>query len=106
VAVIRTILAVLVAQSVAALPAARQSVVPSVEMTMADDADMPCCPGCNTQDDFKSTVCALKCVALAGIVVQAMILALPHLDDGPALSVADDPLHGLARAPLTHPPSA
>ena len=105
---IRKILIAVIAISVAVLPATAEAIVsPSpVEVTMADQADMPCCPCCDTQGDVKATACALQCVALAGAVLPAMIIALPYLADGSPRTLVDDTLHGLARAPPTHPPPA
>jgi hypothetical protein len=74
-ALIRTMLVALIAISVAALPAASEAIISSypAEITMADQADMPCCPCCNTQGDFKATACVLKCVALAGAVLPEIV---------------------------------
>src|SRR6202043_2332222 len=62
--VIRTILAVLIAISVVILPAAGEPIVstPPAAVAMADQADMPCCPCCDTQDHLKATACVLKCL--------------------------------------------
>jgi len=102
---IRQILVAVVAVSVAVLPAASEAVISpsSAEMTMVDQADMPCCPCCNTQADFKTTACVLKCVALAAAVLPVMTVALPYVADWTPLSLVDDTLHGLAKAP-PHPP--
>jgi hypothetical protein len=106
--VIRTILAVLIAISVVMLPAIGEPIVsPSpVEVTMADQPDMTCCPCCDAQDNFKSTACALKCLTLAGAVLPAMTVTPRYLADGTPLSFANDTLHGLVRQPPTHPPPA
>ena len=56
----RTILAALIAISVAMVPATGGAAISTkpVEMSMADQADMPCCP----PDDCKGSIaCALKC---------------------------------------------
>jgi len=105
---IRKILIAVIALSVAVLPATAEAIVsPSpAEITMADQTDMPCCPCCDTQGDVKATACALQCVAFAGAVLPAMIIALPYLADGSPRTLVDDTLHGLARAPPTHPPPA
>jgi hypothetical protein len=104
---IRKILVAVIAMSVAVLPATTEAIVlPSpAEVTMVDQADMPCCPCCNTPGDFKASACVLKCVTLAGAVVPAMIVALPYVVGFPR-TLVDDTLHGLARAPPTHPPPA
>ena len=105
-ALIRTILVALIAISVALSPAIGEAVVsPSpVEVMTADQADMACCPCCNTQDNFKSTACVLKCITLAGAILPAMNVAQPYLVDGLPLSLVGDTLHGLVRSPPTHPP--
>ncbi len=105
----RTVLAVLIALSVAMLPATgevMESPSPS-ELTMANQADMPSCPRCNTQDDFNATACIRACAALAGAVLPAMTVTLPTLvgNDLP-FSLIDDTLHGIVRAPPTHPAPA
>jgi hypothetical protein len=107
-ALIRTILVAVIAISVAVLPATAETIVSAspAEVTMSDQADMPCCPSCNTQDDLKTTACVLKCVALAGAILPAMIIALPFVGDGSPRSRVDNTLHGLLRAPPTHPPPA
>jgi len=107
VVLIRRILVAVIAISVAALPAASEAIISSpAEITIADQADMPCCPCCNTQGDFKATACVLKCVALAGAVLPEMAVALPYVADSSPRSPVDDTLHGLVRPPPTHPPPA
>jgi hypothetical protein len=104
--VIRTLLAALIAMSVVMLPPTGEPIVsPSpVEVTMADQVDMSCCPCCDIQDNFKSTACTFKCITLAGAVLPAMTVTLRYLADGPPLSFVGDTLHGLERPPPTHPP--
>jgi hypothetical protein len=108
VVLIRRFLVAVIAISVAALPAASDAVISSypAEITMVDKADMPCCPCCDTQGDFKAAACVLKCVALAGAVLPEMAVALPYVADGSPRSRVDDTLHGLVRPPPTHPPPA
>ena len=105
---IRRVVVAVIAISVAVLPATAEAIVlPSpAEVTIADQADMPCCTCCNTQGDLKATACVLKCVALAGAVLPAMTIALCYIADGSPRILVDDTLHGLARAPPTHPPPA
>jgi hypothetical protein len=105
---LRALLAALIAVSVAALPAIAEVIVlPSPDQVMmADQAEMPCCPSCDTQGDFKATACVLKCAALAGAVLPAMPATLLILAEGSPLAPAEHALHGLARAPPTHPPPA
>ena len=108
VVLIRRILVAVMALSVAVLPATAEAIVSpsSAEITMADQADMPCCTCCNTQGDLKATACLLNCMAVAGAVLPAMTIALPYIADGSPRTFVDDTLHGLARAPPTHPPPA
>jgi hypothetical protein len=104
----RTILVALIAISVAVLLATGGAIVlPSpAEATMADQADMPCCPYCDTQGDFKATACVLKCVAPASAVLPATNVPSLYIADGSRVSFVDDTLDGLVRAPPTHPPPA
>lgn len=107
-ALVRTILAALIAISVAVLPAAGQAMVsPSAtNATMADQADTPCCPCCNTQADLKLTTCALKCVGVVGAVFPAPVITPLYLVDGVPLPFVDDLLREFLKAPPTHPPPA
>jgi hypothetical protein len=68
---------------------------------MADHPDMPCCPSCDTQGDFKA--CVLKCAALAGAILPATIVAPLYIAEGSLRELAEDPLHTHVIAP-THPP--
>jgi|SRR6516165_5012940 hypothetical protein len=107
-ALIRTILAALIAISVAAVPATTEAIVaPSLaEVMLTDQADMPCCPPSDAQGNFKATACVLKCAALAGTIVPATALVLPRMANGSWLSLVDNTLRELLRAPPTHPPPA
>lgn len=107
-ALIRTILVALIAISIAVLPATGQAIAsPSADQTMmVDQADMPCCPCCNTRADLKLTTCALKCLGVVGTVFPATTIAPLYLLDGVPLPLVDEPLHEFLRAPPTHPPSA
>jgi hypothetical protein len=106
--VVRVFLAALVAISVAVVPAAGIPVVSTapVEMSMPDNADMPCCPCCNEQDHSKSSgACALKCLNFVGVVLPAMAVAQPYLVDAARPSFMNDALHEYVIGPPTHPPS-
>jgi hypothetical protein len=98
---LRTILAVLIAVSVASVPAnsgAAISIKPA-EMAMVDQADMPCCP----PDDCKGSIaCALKCF---NFVAAMFPVATPllHIVGGLPQSFADGTLRGYV-SPPTHPP--
>lgn len=107
-ALIRTILAVLIAVAVAVPPAVGDAAMAAspAAVTTIDQADMPCCPSCDKQDGFKSTACILKCVALNAAVVPASRIAQPNLERGVPMALVHDTLHGLARTPPTHPPTA
>ena len=104
---VRTVLAALIAISVAMVPATGGATIStkSVEMSMPDNADMPCCPCCNDQDSSKSSIaCALKCVNFVGAVFPAMVVAQPYLVDAAPPSFVNDALRGHASRPPTHPP--
>ena len=105
---IRRIFVVVITMSIATIPAAAEAVVlPSpAQVTIANAADMPCCPACDSQGNIKATMCVLKCVALAGAILPAITVALPHIADGSPRTPVDDTLRGLVRAPPTHPPPA
>jgi len=88
----RTILAALIAISVAMVPAMGGAAVSTkpVEMSMSDNADMPCC----TPDDCKGSItCALKCFNFVGAIFSATV-SLPHLVDAAPPSFVDSELHG------------
>ena len=105
---IRRIFVAVIAISIATLPAAAEAVVllSPVAVMMPDEADMPCCPACDSQGNIKAAMCVLKCAALASAVLPAMTVALPYLAHQSPRSPVDDTLHGLVRAPPTHPPPA
>lgn len=97
----RTILAVVIAISVAMVPAAGGVAIPTkpVEMSMADQADMPCC----ASDDCKGSIaCAFKCFNFVAATFPATI-PLSHIVDGPPAFFADGTLHGHV-SPPAHPP--
>lgn len=105
-AVIRTVLAALIAISVALLPATGEAIaLPSAgQAVMVDQSDMPCCPCCDTQDDFKLTSCVLKCINLVSAVA-AMVITPLYLADGVPVNFVNELLHEFLKAPPTHPPS-
>jgi hypothetical protein len=97
----RTILAALIAISVAMVPTTGGAAISAkpVEMSMADQADMQCCP----PDDCKGSIaCAFKCFNFVAAMFPAAN-PLPHIVDGPPQSFADSTLHGHI-SPPTHPP--
>jgi hypothetical protein len=99
---VRTILTALLTISVALVPATGGAAVSTtpVEMSMPDQADMPCC----TPDDCKGSItCALKCFNFVGAIFPASV-SLPHLVDAAPPSFVDSELHGHVRSPPTHPP--
>ena len=104
---IRTIVAALIAFSVAMLPATGEAIVsPSAtQAVMADQSDMPCCPCCNTQHDVKlTTSCVLNCIALAGVVFPTMATIPVYVAGGTPVPFVDGPLHEFLKEPPTHPP--
>ena len=98
---VRTILVALIAISVAMVPAAGGAAISikPVEMSMADQADTPCCPS----DDCKGSIaCALKCFSFVATMFPATI-PVRDVADEPLQSFADGTLHGYV-SPPTHPP--
>jgi hypothetical protein len=98
----RAILAALIAISVATVPASGGAVMSAkpVEMSMVDQADMPCCP---PADEGKVSVsCAFKCLNFVAAMFPAAI-PLSHIIDGPPQSLSDGTLYGHVTPP-THPP--
>lgn len=107
-ALIRNTIIALIAFAVALLPASANAISlplhsPEAEVTLADHADMPCCPSCDSQGDFKATACALKCAALASAVLPATGVAPLYFADGSLRALPEDTLHTHVIAP-THPP--
>jgi len=106
---IRTIMGALVAISVAMSPAIAEELLMSpsqVEVMTMHQANMPCCPCCDKQDNLKSTACVLKCMTLTGALIAAPSAAQLYLHDGHLLPFVHDASHGIARKPPTHPPPA
>jgi hypothetical protein len=105
--IIRAFLVTLITIAVAMLPppAGVFASAKSVEMSMADDADTPCCPSCNDQDHLKGSVaCAIKCMRLVSAVLPT-IVSLPHFADEAPPSFVDSDWREHVRSPPTHPPS-
>lgn len=106
-ALIRNTIIALVAFAVTLLPASGNSIpMPSLsppppEVTMADHADTPCCPSCDTQADYKS--CALKCAALSGAVLPATTIAPLYIAEASLRELAEDAVRTHVITP-THPP--
>ena len=106
--IVRTILAALVAFSIAIVPATggvAVSIKKSVDMSMSDNADAPCCPCCNGQNNSKHSVgCALKCLNFVAAVLPAMIVTKMYLVDAAPPSIVVEALRGYTSSPPTHPP--
>jgi hypothetical protein len=99
----RAILAALIAISVATVPATGGASISTkpLEMLMADQADMPCCP---PADDAKASVaCAFKCLNFFAAMFPATV-ALSHIADELPMSFADSTLHGHINPPTPPPP--
>jgi hypothetical protein len=97
----RTILAVVIAISVAVVPATGGTAISTnpIEMAMVDQTDMPCCP----PDDCKGSItCAFKCFNFVAITFPTPI-ALSHIVDVLPPSFVDGILHGHV-SPPAHPP--
>jgi len=99
---VRTILAALIAISVAMVPATSGAAISTkpVEMSMANQADMPCCPA--PDDDKSSVACAFKCLSFVAAMFPAPV-ALSLIADAPLPSFWVGALHGHV-SPPTHPP--
>jgi hypothetical protein len=98
---IRALLTVLIAISVGIAPVSGGVDVPTtpIEMSMPDNANMPCCP----PDDSKASLtCGLKCFNVAGALFPNTIL-LPEIVNRPLLSFVNETLVGHV-SPPTHPP--
>ena len=98
----RMILAALIATSLALVPiggtAVSTSITP-VEMSMADQADMPCCPP--GDQDKGSIGSVFKCVCAAAILPTAIVIS--HIPDAPTSVLVDATLDGHVSRPI-HPP--
>lgn len=103
---IRTILAVLIAISLALVPAAAGAAISlSSGETAMDRADMPCCPDYGTQQHpSKTNLCILNCAIHVWVALPAMSIALPRLVGEPVPFLKADNLRGMAQSPPTHPP--
>ena len=101
-AFVRTIFAALIAISVAMVPATGGAAISTkpVEMSMADQADMPCCPLPMTA---KVPLRARSNASILSPRCSPLQVSLPHVADGPPPSFADVTLHGHV-SPPTHPP--
>jgi len=99
---VRTILAALIAISVAMVPATSGAAISTkpVEMSMANQADMPCCP--EPDDDKSSVACTFKCLSFVATMFPAP-LALSLIADAPPPSLWVGALHGHV-SPPAHPP--
>jgi hypothetical protein len=98
----RTIVAALIAISVALLPVGggtTASATPT-EMSITNQPDMPCCP---TADNSNGSVaCAFKCCNFVAVIFPAPIAVLP-IADGLLASFAEGTLRGHISSPA-HPP--
>jgi hypothetical protein len=97
----RVILAVLITVSVAAVPTTGSTAISAAptEMSMANQADMPCCPA---PDDGKNLACAFKCLNFVAAMFPAPV-TLAQIADGLPSALADVTLQGHVISP-THPP--
>lgn len=100
-ALVRTVLAVLIAIGVATVPANSGPVVSitTAAMSMDDHADMPCCP---SPDDGKGIACAFRCLNFVAALFPAVNDLAQIADELPS-SVAGVTLQGYI-IPPTHPP--
>jgi hypothetical protein len=98
---LRALLTALIAISVSIAPVSGGAgvSVASIEMSMPDDTNMPCCPPADSKASF---ACSLKCFNFAGALFPTAIL-LPEISDRPPLPFVDETLveHVI---PPEHPP--
>lgn len=98
----RSLLAALIALSVAMVPAVggAAALSNSADMAMSDRADMLCC---KTVDDCKNpAACALKCFNYSDVILLPVAL-LPRTPDIKS-PMASEALRGFVGRPPTHPP--
>ena len=106
--VYRTILAVVIALSVATLPAAGGAalIAKSVDMSMSDsmsDCDRHVMPCHNAMDDCQSmAACALKCFNFSG--TSFSVLTFPLMLTDRTLAFTDGPFHPQTSSPPFRPP--
>jgi hypothetical protein len=98
---LRALLAALVAISIGIAPVIEGTGVSaaSIEVSMPDDANMPCCP---LDDSKASFTCDLKCLNFAAALFPTAIL-LPTIGNQPLLSIVNETLVGHITPPA-HPP--
>ena len=106
----RTILAIVIALSVAALPAAGAAVVSAQSAAAADMSmteDMDCCPHkgnpCEkAMEDCAMATCALKCFSFAGTLSSAIVF--PSSAAQMTASFANNPFCSQTGSPPFRPP--
>jgi hypothetical protein len=97
----RTILAALIAISIALLPATGGAAASKpVKMSITNQTDMPCCPP--PDDGNGSVACAFKCCNFIAIMFPTA-LALSPAAKAPLASFTEGTLRGHISSP-THPP--
>jgi hypothetical protein len=98
----RTILAALIAISIALLPAAGGAAVSTkpVEMSITNQTDMPCCPP--PDEGNGSVACAFKCCNFMAIMFPTPVALSPIAETLPA-AFFEGTLRGHI-SPPTHPP--
>ena len=96
----RTILAALIAISIALLPVTGGATAKPAEMLITNQTDMPCCPPPDKGNG--SIACAFKCCNFVAIMIPTPIALLPIVD-GPRASFAEGTLRGHITSPA-HPP--
>jgi hypothetical protein len=74
--------------------------VASIEMSMSDDANMPCCPPAGSKASF---TCSLKCCNFAGALLPTAIL-LQEIGGRPPLPSVDEVLVEHVIPPAHLPP--
>jgi hypothetical protein len=98
---VRALIAALIAISISIAPLTGGAGMSAtlIEMSMPDDANMPCCPPGDSKASF---TCDLKCLNFAAALFPTALL-LPEIANRPRLPFVDEMLVEHVTAPA-HPP--
>jgi hypothetical protein len=105
--IVRAFFSVLIAVSVALVPATRAAAISikPANMSIPGNVGMACCPCCNDQESSKSSAaCALKCLNVVGVFLPSMVVTEPYTVEAALPSFVNDELRGRTTSPPTHPP--
>ncbi len=98
---LRALLTALIVISISIAPVIGEAgvSVASIEMSMSDSTNMPCCPPGDSKASF---TCDFQCLIFAAALFPTAIF-LPELGDRPPLPFVDETLVGYVTPPA-HPP--